>query len=106
MPNIPDSAPAIVTTEYGGVENLKYQDIPVPQPEAGEVLIRIRAAGINRADAAQRLGQYPPPPGASITRCGIPMPVIQPRMPSRISMAFSTGVRRWSVPRTVSPWNR
>src|SRR5271154_6200904 len=37
---------------------------PVPEPKAGEVLIRIAAAGINRADCLQRMGRYPMPPGA------------------------------------------
>jgi putative PIG3 family NAD(P)H quinone oxidoreductase len=38
---------------------------PTPRPSEGEVLIRVAAAGINRADVMQRLGNYPPPPGAS-----------------------------------------
>ena len=38
---------------------------PVPQPGAGEVLIRVAAAGVNRPDVLQRMGFYPPPPGAS-----------------------------------------
>jgi NADPH:quinone reductase len=37
---------------------------PVPEPKAGEVLIRIAAAGVNRADCLQRMGRYPMPPGA------------------------------------------
>lgn len=44
---------------------LVWQDIPRPSPGAGEVLLRVRAAGVNRADLSQRAGQYPPPPGAS-----------------------------------------
>src|SRR5690606_29101155 len=38
---------------------------PRPEPAAGEVLIRVRAAGVNRPDILQRKGAYPPPPGAS-----------------------------------------
>ena len=38
---------------------------PVPQPRAGEVLIRVEAAGVNRPDALQRRGLYAPPPGAT-----------------------------------------
>lgn len=38
---------------------------PVPQPTTGEVLIRVAAAGVNRPDVMQRMGRYPPPPGAS-----------------------------------------
>ena len=41
------------------------QDRPKPQPKAGEVLLRVEAAGINRPDIAQRKGHYPPPAGAS-----------------------------------------
>ena len=42
-----------------------WQDVPDPVPGEGEVLIRVRAAGVNRADLSQRTGHYPPPPGAS-----------------------------------------
>ena len=65
MSSIPQVAPAIEIAAFGGVENLKLVDIPVPTPGPGEVLIRIHAAGVNRADAVQRMGHYPPPPGES-----------------------------------------
>lgn len=48
----------------GGPEVLVPVERPVPVPAAGEVLIRVAAAGVNRPDVAQRLGRYPPPPGA------------------------------------------
>ena len=48
----------------GGPEALVLGERPVPQPAAGEVQIRIAAAGVNRADVLQRRGVYPPPPGA------------------------------------------
>lgn len=48
----------------GGPEVLVLVERPVPVPAQGEVLIRIAAAGVNRPDVAQRLGRYPPPPGA------------------------------------------
>lgn len=51
--------------QYGGPEVLRIAEAPQPQPGPGEVLIRVRAAGINRADLLQREGNYPPPPGAS-----------------------------------------
>ena len=44
---------------------LSWQDVPDPVPGEGEVLIRVQAAGVNRADLSQRAGHYPPPPGAS-----------------------------------------
>jgi putative PIG3 family NAD(P)H quinone oxidoreductase len=49
----------------GGPEQLVPTTRPVPALKAGEVLIRVQAAGVNRPDVVQRLGQYPPPPGAS-----------------------------------------
>ena len=49
----------------GGPETLHLVTGPVPAPVEGEVLIRVLAAGVNRPDVAQRLGTYPPPPGAS-----------------------------------------
>ena len=51
----------------GAAEALKATNIPRPAPRAGEILIRVRAAGLNRADILQRQGAYPPPPGAPST---------------------------------------
>lgn len=49
----------------GGPEVLRLAQRPVPEPGAGEVLIRVHASGVNRPDVLQRQGVYPPPPGAS-----------------------------------------
>ena len=49
----------------GGPEVLVPVERPTPAPAAGEVLIKVAAAGVNRPDVMQRLGKYPPPPGAS-----------------------------------------
>jgi NADPH2:quinone reductase len=49
----------------GGPEVLVPATRPVPQPQAGELLIKVAATGVNRPDLAQRAGTYPPPPGAS-----------------------------------------
>jgi putative PIG3 family NAD(P)H quinone oxidoreductase len=49
----------------GGPEVLRIVERPLPRPGAGEVLIRVAAAGVNRPDVQQRRGLYPPPPGAS-----------------------------------------
>lgn len=49
----------------GGPEVFRPESLPVPQPGAGQVLIRVAFAGVNRPDVAQRQGFYPPPPGAS-----------------------------------------
>jgi len=49
----------------GGPETMQPATGPVPAPATGEVLVRVQAAGVNRPDVQQRLGAYPPPPGAS-----------------------------------------
>jgi NADPH:quinone reductase len=56
---------AIEIVQPGGPEVLKPCERPMPQLKPGEVLIRVHAAGVNRPDVFQRLGQYPVPPGAS-----------------------------------------
>jgi NADPH2:quinone reductase len=56
---------AIEITQPGGPEVLQPCERPLPVLKAGEVLIRVIAAGVNRPDVFQRLGQYPVPPGAS-----------------------------------------
>jgi len=49
----------------GGPENLAVVEGRTPEPRAGEILVRVEAAGINRPDVLQRKGEYPPPPDAS-----------------------------------------
>lgn len=61
----PDTMRHIEITTPGGPEVLRLADGPTPRPGESEVLIRVEAAGINRPDIAQRMGQYPPPPDAS-----------------------------------------
>ncbi len=56
---------AIEITSFGGPEVLQACERPVPVPQAGEVLIKVAAAGVNRPDVLQRQGKYPLPPGAS-----------------------------------------
>ena len=56
---------AIEISAPGPASVLQLCERPQPQPQAGEVLIRVRAAGVNRPDVAQRLGHYPAPAGAS-----------------------------------------
>ncbi|WP_245418283.1 NAD(P)H-quinone oxidoreductase [Cohaesibacter haloalkalitolerans] len=56
---------AIVAPEPGGPEKLQIITRPVPTPSDDEVLIKVKAAGVNRPDCIQRAGNYPPPPGAS-----------------------------------------
>jgi NADPH2:quinone reductase len=52
-------------SEFGGPDVLKLMERPTPSAGAGEVLVRVEAAGVNRPDLSQRAGKYPPPPGAS-----------------------------------------
>src|SRR5438477_11812802 len=56
---------AIEIREPGGPEVLVPAERPRPSPGAGDVLIEVVAAGVNRPDVMQRRGSYPPPPGAS-----------------------------------------
>jgi putative PIG3 family NAD(P)H quinone oxidoreductase len=51
----------------GGADALFVESVPVPVPVPGQLLIRVRAAGVNRPDIFQRAGLYPPPPGAPAT---------------------------------------
>lgn len=54
---------AITVEKPGGAENLVYGDVEKPSPRAGEILIRVHAAGVNGADLIQRAGLYNPPEG-------------------------------------------
>ncbi len=62
---MPESMRSIKVVAPGGPEALRIATVPVPRPGPGEVLIRVKAAGINHADLLQRQGHYPPPAGAS-----------------------------------------
>jgi putative PIG3 family NAD(P)H quinone oxidoreductase len=62
---MPAEMTVIEISEPGGPEVLRAARRPLPVPQAGEILIRVRAAGVNRPDVQQRAGAYPPPPGAS-----------------------------------------
>ncbi len=64
MAALPEEMNAIDPAGPGGPEVLTLVRRPVPKPAAGELLIRVAAAGVNRPDMVQRLGHYPPPPGA------------------------------------------
>ena len=56
---------AVEITKPGGPEVLKPADRPKPAPKDGEILVKVAAAGVNRPDVLQRMGNYPVPPGAS-----------------------------------------
>lgn len=63
--DLPAAMQAVVIARAGGPEVLRLDQCPVPRPAAAEVLIEVAFAGVNRPDVLQRLGRYPPPPGAS-----------------------------------------
>jgi NADPH2:quinone reductase len=61
----PSTMRAITVETPGAPSVMRIGEIPTPQPKPDEVLIRVKAAGVNRPDIQQRKGAYPPPPGAS-----------------------------------------
>jgi NADPH2:quinone reductase len=65
MEQLPAQMTVIGISKPGGPEVLLPETRAVPTPRAGEILIKVMAAGVNRPDVAQRSGSYPPPPGAS-----------------------------------------
>ena len=65
MEKLPAQMTVIGISKPGGPEVLLPETRAVPLPGAGEILIKVAAAGVNRPDVAQRSGAYPPPPGAS-----------------------------------------
>jgi putative PIG3 family NAD(P)H quinone oxidoreductase len=85
---IPEKMTAVAISQPGGPRVLRPEKRDVPEPGAGEILIRVRAAGVNRPDVAQRTGAYPPPPGAS------DLPGLEV---SGEVAALGQGVRRWRL---------
>lgn len=79
---------AVVVETHGGPENLRIGDVPDPQPMPGEVVLDVVATAVNRADLLQRMGFYPPPPGAS--------DIIGLECSGRIA-ALGEGVTDWSI---------
>ena len=67
FPSLPTTMTAIKIAAPGGPEALVASKLPVPQPKAGEILVKVAAAGVNYPDVMQRKGGYPPPPGAPDT---------------------------------------
>jgi NADPH2:quinone reductase len=86
MTSIPLQMTVIAIRTPGGPEVLTPEPRPVPTPGAGEILVKVAAAGINRPDVMQRMGQYPPPPGAP----DIPGLEIAGEV-----VAYGSGVTRW-----------
>jgi NADPH2:quinone reductase len=65
MPDVPQTMTAVAITTPGGPDVLQAKSVPTPKPGAGQILVKVAAAGVNRPDVAQRVGAYPPPPGHS-----------------------------------------
>jgi len=86
MAALPAQMTAIAIRTPGGPEVLRAELRPVPKPGDGETLIKVAAAGVNRPDVMQRMGLYPPPPGAP----DIPGLEIAGEV-----VACGTGVTRW-----------
>jgi len=63
--SLPATMRQIRFTAAGGPDVIQVETGPVPMPAAGQVLIKVAAAGVNRPDCLQRAGGYPPPPGAT-----------------------------------------
>jgi NADPH2:quinone reductase len=79
---------AIGIKAAGGPDMLVPEQRPIPKPGAGEVLVKIAAAGVNRPDVMQRMGLYPPPPGAP----DIPGLEIAGEI-----VSVGPGVKRWKI---------
>jgi len=62
---LPVNMRAVRVKAPGGIDQLELIELPVPTPAPGEVLVQVKAAGVNRPDVLQRLGLYPPPPDAN-----------------------------------------
>lgn len=80
---------AIVITHPGEPDVLQIQQRPNPIVKAGEVLVKVEAAGINRPDVAQRKGNYPPPAGASVDIPGLEV--------AGTVVELGADVKRWKV---------
>ena len=59
------SMQAVVQHRPGGIETLSLEVVERPMPGPGQLLVRVLAAGVNRADVVQREGHYPPPAGVT-----------------------------------------
>ena len=86
--SLPDTMRAVEIAQPGGPEVLRPVTVPVPAPGAGQILIAVDHAGVNRPDALQRAGAYAPPPDAS------PLPGLEA---AGTVAAVGPGVSGWHV---------
>ncbi|QBY02259.1 NAD(P)H-quinone oxidoreductase [Rhodophyticola sp. CCM32] len=90
--SLPSVMRAAEISEPGGPEVLQITSRPVPEPMAGQILIAVDHAGVNRPDVLQRAGRYAPPPGAS------DLPGLEA---AGTVAALGPGVTKWAVGDTV-----
>jgi len=88
MSNLPETMQVVEMAAPGGPDGLKPGRRPVPRPAAGEVLVKVAAAGVNGPDLMQRKGLYPAPAGAS-DLLGLEV--------SGEVVAMGSDVKRWSI---------
>jgi NADPH:quinone reductase len=88
MPTVPARMTAIAIRQPGPPDVLVPEERDVPAPKAGEVLVKVAAAGVNRPDVMQREGKYPPPPGA---------PDIPGLEMAGEVVALGDGAKRWKL---------
>jgi putative PIG3 family NAD(P)H quinone oxidoreductase len=89
MPDsIPDTMRQVVVDEPGPPDVMRVAAAPVPQARAGEILVRVACAGVNRPDCSQRAGSYPPPKDAS--------PILGLEIAGHVA-ALGDGVTGWKV---------
>lgn len=86
--SLPETMTVVTFREPGGPMVLQPEERPVPLPGPGEILIQVKAAGVNRPDVHQRRGAYPPPPGAS------DIPGLEA---AGEIVALGRGVKRWHL---------
>jgi NADPH:quinone reductase len=79
---------AIVVKGPGDADAMQVAEVPRPEPRSGEVLIKVRAAGVNRADTIQRKGHYPPPAGVT--------DILGMEVSGHVA-SIGTNVARWKV---------
>jgi putative PIG3 family NAD(P)H quinone oxidoreductase len=80
---------AVVITQAGGPEYLAVREVPRPEPGPGEVLVRVRASAMNRADVLQREGRYPAPAGSPPDIPGLEI--------AGEVVALGSGATRWAI---------
>ena len=88
MSALPNEMTAIGIKTAGGPDMLVPSNARCQSPAAGEILVKVAAAGVNRPDVMQRMGLYPPPPGAP----DIPGLEIAGEV-----VALGAGVKRWKI---------